>query len=126
MSSGASYWSPRSKDILGFEPSQMEIEPFLWYDAIHPDDLPVDFIKIDGIFVKDMDSDSVNRAMVEAIHNLGRVMNIKTIAEFVGSASVKAMVKDLGVDYAQGYEISKPTPIANLSAKFDPSVSEHR
>lgn len=73
--------------------------------------LPVDFLKIDGIFVKDMDVDSVNRAMVESINTMGHIMGIKTIAEFVSSQQVKQGLVDLGVDYGQGYEISRPVPL---------------
>ncbi len=76
--------------------------------------LPVDFLKIDGIFVKDMDEDSVNRAMVEAINSLGHVIGLKTIAEFVQNSQIIEKLKDIGVDYIQGYEIGKPEPISKL------------
>jgi len=73
--------------------------------------LPVDYLKIDGIFVKDMDVDSANRAMVESINTMGHIMGIKTIAEFVSSPGVKKGLIEMGVDYGQGYEISKPVPL---------------
>ncbi|MBN2051334.1 MAG: EAL domain-containing protein [Spirochaetales bacterium] len=73
--------------------------------------LPVDFLKIDGTFVKDMDVDSVNRAMVESINTMGHIMGIKTIAEFVSNAEVKQRLIELGIDYGQGYEIAKPVPL---------------
>ncbi len=73
--------------------------------------LPVDYLKIDGIFVQDMHENSVNRAMVKAINNLGHIMGIKTIAEFVKNKQIKKELELIGVDYAQGYEISKPKPI---------------
>jgi EAL domain-containing protein (putative c-di-GMP-specific phosphodiesterase class I) len=73
--------------------------------------LPVDFLKIDGRFVKDMNNDSMNCAMVEAIHRVGHVMNIKTIAEGVENTASFEKLKSLGVDYAQGYEIAKPKPL---------------
>ena len=76
--------------------------------------LPVDFLKIDGIFVKDMDEDSVNRAMVKAINSLGQVIGLKTIAEFVRNADIIEELKKIGVDYIQGYEIGKPEPISGL------------
>ncbi|WP_020611614.1 EAL domain-containing protein [Sediminispirochaeta bajacaliforniensis] len=76
--------------------------------------LPVDYLKIDGMFVKDMDTDPVNRAMVEAINSMGKVMRIKTIAEFVGNEGILRELEQIGVDYAQGYFFGKPTPIKML------------
>lgn len=72
--------------------------------------LPVDFLKIDGGFVKDMADDPIDRAMVEAIHSVGHVMGKQTIAEFVDSDRVIAALRLIGVDYAQGYGIAKPRP----------------
>jgi EAL domain-containing protein (putative c-di-GMP-specific phosphodiesterase class I) len=72
--------------------------------------LPVDFIKIDGTFVKDMAEDPIDRAMVEAINNVGHVMGKRTIAEFVDSELVMKALSDIGVDYAQGYWLGKPKP----------------
>ncbi|HWA12936.1 MAG TPA: EAL domain-containing protein [Burkholderiales bacterium] len=72
--------------------------------------LPVDFLKIDGGFVKDMADDPIDRAMVEAIHSVGHVMGKKTIAEFVDGERVIAALKQIGVDYAQGYGVAKPKP----------------
>ena len=73
--------------------------------------LPVNYLKIDGIFVKNMHEDDENRAMVEAINNMGHIMGKKTIAEFVCNARIIEMLKDIGVDYAQGYEIATPVPL---------------
>lgn len=80
--------------------------------------LPVDFLKIDGIFVKDMDEDSVNRAMVEAINSLGQVIGLKTIAEFVRNADIIEELRKIGVDYIQGYEIGKPEPLSGLIENY--------
>lgn len=76
--------------------------------------MPVDYLKIDGSFVKDMDENKVNSAMVEAINNLGHVMGIETIAEFVRNNTILENLIHLGVDYAQGYEIAKPQSLKNL------------
>lgn len=73
--------------------------------------LPIDYLKIDGSFVKDMISDPINRSMVEAINNLGKLMGIKTIAEFVGNRETMEQLKEIGVDYAQGYVIAAPRPV---------------
>lgn len=73
--------------------------------------LPVDFLKIDGSFVKDMLDNPVNRAMVQVIHNIGHVMGKRTIAEFVETRQIEAELQDIGVDYAQGYLIGRPEPL---------------
>jgi EAL domain-containing protein (putative c-di-GMP-specific phosphodiesterase class I) len=75
--------------------------------------LPVDFLKIDGAFVKDMADDPIDRAMVEAINSVGHVMGKQTIAEFVDSDRVIAVLREIGVDFAQGYGVAKPRPFAS-------------
>jgi diguanylate cyclase (GGDEF)-like protein/PAS domain S-box-containing protein len=70
--------------------------------------LPVDYLKIDGSFVKDMLDDPVNRAMVEVINHIGHVMGKQTIAEFVESPQIEQALLEIGVDYAQGYVIERP------------------
>ncbi|MEQ6341502.1 MAG: EAL domain-containing protein [Gammaproteobacteria bacterium] len=70
--------------------------------------LPVDYLKIDGSFVKDMIDDPVDLAMVTCIAQVGRVMGIKTIAESVENESIKNQLKLIGVDYAQGYGVAFP------------------
>jgi len=72
--------------------------------------LPVDYLKIDGSFVKDMDKNPIDHAMVEAINRVGQVMRIETIAEFVESEETLQRLKLMGVDFAQGYAIGKPAP----------------
>jgi len=72
--------------------------------------LPVDFLKIDGGFVKDMADDPIDRAMVEAINSIGHVMGKQTIAEFVDGERVIRLLRDMGVDFAQGYGVAKPRP----------------
>jgi EAL domain-containing protein (putative c-di-GMP-specific phosphodiesterase class I) len=70
--------------------------------------LPVDYLKIDGGFVKDMIEDPIDHAMVEAINRIGHVMKIKTIAEFVENDAILRALRQVGVDYAQGYGIERP------------------
>jgi diguanylate cyclase (GGDEF)-like protein len=74
--------------------------------------LPVDYVKIDGSFVHKMDDDPVDRAMVASIHRIARVMGLRTVAERVESESVLAALREVGVDYAQGYTIAAPAPLA--------------
>ncbi|MDO8845146.1 EAL domain-containing protein [Methylicorpusculum sp.] len=76
--------------------------------------LPVDYLKIDGLFVKDIVDDKVDLAMVRSINEVGHVMDKKTIAEFVENDEILDILKQLGVDYAQGYGIGKPVPLAQL------------
>ena len=76
--------------------------------------LPVDFLKIDGMFVKDVATDPANYAMVESINHIGHVMGRKTIAEFVEDQAVIQTLSKLGVDFMQGYGIAKPRPIGDL------------
>jgi diguanylate cyclase (GGDEF)-like protein/PAS domain S-box-containing protein len=73
--------------------------------------LPVDFLKIDGGFVRDMLRESIDHSMVEAINQLGHVIGIQTIAEFVESDAILERLRTLGVDYAQGFGIGRPMPI---------------
>jgi EAL domain-containing protein (putative c-di-GMP-specific phosphodiesterase class I) len=83
--------------------------------------LPVDFIKIDGSFVKDVAHDPVAVAMVRAINDVGHVMGKKTIGEFVDGESVLGALREIGVDFAQGNWISPPTPFpANPPAAKPP------
>jgi len=78
--------------------------------------LPVDYLKIDGSFVKDMCSDPVNHAMVEAIHRIGHIMGKKTIAESVEDRAALPALRAIGVDYAQGFGIAKPAPFGRMRA----------
>lgn len=73
--------------------------------------LPVDFLKIDGIFVRDLASNAINRAMVKAINEVGHVMGIRTVAEYVEDEAILAQVREIGVDYAQGYAVGRLRPL---------------
>ena len=80
--------------------------------------MPVDYLKIDGVFVRDILTDEIDKAMVEAIHNVGNVLNLKTIAEFVEDNDIIEVLESLGIDYAQGYGIDRPKPLPNNSEKL--------
>ncbi|MBL1140507.1 MAG: PAS domain S-box protein [Proteobacteria bacterium] len=76
--------------------------------------LPVDYLKIDGMFVKDIVDDPIDRAMVKSINEIGQVMGMQTIAEFVENDMIKGMLKEIGVNYVQGYGIGKPVDLKEL------------
>ena len=73
--------------------------------------LPVDFVKIDGYFVKDILTDPVDRAMVKAIIDMARALGKKTIAEFVENEAILEQLIELNVHYVQGYGIARPQPL---------------
>lgn len=81
--------------------------------------LPVDYLKIDGAFVKDILDDRIDETMVEAIHKVGHVMELKTIAEFVENDEIAERLREIGVDYAQGYGIAAPEPLDVILAGYD-------
>jgi diguanylate cyclase (GGDEF)-like protein/PAS domain S-box-containing protein len=76
--------------------------------------LPVDYLKIDGQFISQIATDAVDRSMVEAISKVGRALGIATVAEWVESEAVLDELKRIGVDYAQGYHLARPMPLAQL------------
>jgi len=76
-------------------------------------DLQVDFLKIDGEFVQNMLEDRVKRAMVESINQIGHVMGLQTIAEWVENRQTHEALKEMGVDYAQGFWLCKPQPLVH-------------
>lgn len=76
--------------------------------------LPVDFLKIDGVFVKGIADDPIDLAMVKSINEIGHAMGKQTIAEFVENKGILDKLKrgEIGVDYVQGYAIGRPQPVA--------------
>jgi EAL domain-containing protein (putative c-di-GMP-specific phosphodiesterase class I) len=76
--------------------------------------LPVDYLKIDGMFVKDIADDPIDHAMVKSINEIGQVMGMQTIAEFVENDIIKGMLKEIGVNYGQGFGIGEPLPLDEL------------
>ena len=79
-------------------------------------ELPVDFVKIDGLFVHDMDKNPVHEAMVRSINDISHVLGKRTIAEFVERQEVFDQLQSLGVDYAQGYLHGRPKDLVDIAA----------
>lgn len=73
--------------------------------------LPVDYLKIDGMFIKKMEKDIVTQGIVEGIHHIGKAMGLKIVAEYVETESILHRVSSLGIDYAQGFYIERPNPL---------------
>ena len=77
--------------------------------------LPVDYLKIDGSLIKDIESDSVNITMVKSIVNIGQSMGLETIAEYVENDAIINILRDLDIDFVQGYGVAQPVPINEIN-----------
>lgn len=77
--------------------------------------LPVKYLKIDGVYVKGVADDPLDLAIVRSINDIGQVMEMHTIAEFVESERVADKLREIGIDYYQGYFIAQPKPIQELA-----------
>ena len=77
--------------------------------------LPIDYIKIDGMFVRDIANDSIDQEMVRSITGIAKAMGKQTIAEFVENDEIKEILEDIGVDFVQGYGIAKPQDLKLLT-----------
>ncbi len=84
--------------------------------------LPVDYLKIDGHFIKNVTDDEIDQSMVDAISKMGRAMGIKTIAERVETRAVLKTLARIGVEYAQGYHIAAPQSVVNFK-RFSKELS---
>jgi diguanylate cyclase (GGDEF)-like protein len=87
--------------------------------------LDIDYVKIDGGFVKDMNNDPMDAAMVRAINEIAHIMGVQTIAEFVETREIYDRLCRLGVDFGQGHSIATPRPIEELfqGAGHQPSLT---
>ena len=76
--------------------------------------LPVDFLKIDGFFIRGIARDPINRAVVDSINDISHTLGKRTIGEFVEDEAILKVATEIGIDYAQGYAIASPRPLAEL------------
>ena len=89
--------------------------------------LPVDYLKIDGNFVRDIDESRVSESMVVAIQQVARIMELETIAEGVESDSTCSRLRSIGVDFVQGFGIDRPVPLDTLLQEItgdEPALSD--
>jgi len=82
--------------------------------------LPVDFLKIDGVFIKNMDTNPYDFAVVKSITEIGHFMGKEIIAEYVENDNILSMLREIGVDYAQGYAIAKPQRLSLFDSQPQP------
>lgn len=80
--------------------------------------LPVDYLKIDGRFIQGLIDNPLDRVTVQCFHEVARVVGVKTVAEFVEGEEVLEALREIGIDYAQGYLIHQPEPLGALVASF--------
>jgi EAL domain-containing protein (putative c-di-GMP-specific phosphodiesterase class I) len=79
--------------------------------------LPVDFLKIAGVFIKDMVADPMDFAIVDSINRISHILGMRTVAESVEDAATLARITELGLDYAQGYFIAEPEALGDEPAQ---------
>lgn len=80
--------------------------------------LPVDYVKIDGVFVKDIVTDESDYAMVKSIHEMAKFLGKRTIAEYVENNEILGKLKEIGIDYAQGWGIEKPVMLEDINEAY--------
>ena len=85
--------------------------------------LPVDYLKIDGTFIKNILNDPTDLAMVKNIHEIGNIMGKETIAEFVENTDILDLLREIGINYVQGFGIGKPIPLDTESGIQHPAWS---
>jgi EAL domain-containing protein (putative c-di-GMP-specific phosphodiesterase class I) len=85
--------------------------------------LPVDYLKIDGSFVREVTTDKISRSMVDAICQIGKTMHLSIVAEFVGDEETKDVLRGIGVDYAQGFGVGRPVPLNKILESLEHEAS---
>ena len=80
--------------------------------------MPVDFLKIDGQFIRDLVDDPLDEAAVRCFADVAKVVNVRTVAEFVNHSAVLDRLRPLGIDFAQGFLLHRPAPVNELLEEF--------
>ena len=78
--------------------------------------MPLDYIKIDGVFIQEIVNNQLDQAVVSSVASIAKVLNIRTVAEFVDSNEALQKLRELEIDFAQGYLFSKPEPLQDLDS----------
>jgi EAL domain-containing protein (putative c-di-GMP-specific phosphodiesterase class I) len=86
--------------------------------------LPIDFLKIDRAFIRNIHQDPVDHAMLETIHRIGGIMGMRTVAEGVENEEVLGALALIGVDYAQGMYIRRPVPLVQIHEEVTVQVGD--
>ena len=86
--------------------------------------LPAQHVKIDGSFVRDMLNDPIDLALVKAVNDISHSLDKHSVAEYVESKEIFEALKEIGIDYGQGYFIAKPMPIAQLKKEISTILPE--
>ena len=86
--------------------------------------LPVDYVKIDGSFVRSIIDSKLDFTVVRSINEIVHLMGLKTVAEFVENAAIFELLKETGIDYGQGYEIDRPSPLIDKYRIKDPDFRD--
>ena len=84
------------------------------------ENLPVDYVKIDGAFVRDLPTNPLHRAIVESVHRIGTTLGMKTVAESVENGPVAELLTSMGVHYGQGWHFGKPKPMGEILSAIRP------
>ncbi len=87
--------------------------------------LRVDYLKIDGSFIHNIDRDPINRAMVESINTIGKKLGKRTVAEFVENDRVNRILQEIDVDYAQGFYLHRPEPLSDIRKQILEAQAAH-
>lgn len=81
--------------------------------------LPIDIVKIDGVFIREMLSNPIDHAMIRHVHEISKLRGQTTIAEFIETAEQLSALKTIGIDYGQGYYLGKPIPLTEWLKNHD-------
>ena len=87
--------------------------------------LKVDYLKIDGSFIHNIDRDPINRAMVESINSIGKKLGKRTVAEFVENHRIRRILEEIDVDFAQGFGLHRPEPLSDIQTQIQKARDPH-
>ncbi|MGB5580760.1 MAG: bifunctional diguanylate cyclase/phosphodiesterase, partial [Woeseia sp.] len=87
-------------------------------------DLPVQYVKIDGSFIRDVLENPLSEAIVESVCKIAKVINARTVAEYVENDLILQRMKQAGIDFAQGYRVGRPEPLTKILAEFGKQTAE--